>query len=177
MYKGHFPKLGEAVELRPPPFTFRDGEGREVTVRAYGETEGVDEYEALVAMYLDFDPAHRSLGIPPTDERRIRAWLDVILADHCVLAWHDDRPIGQAVLVHDEGASYELAIFLHQDYHGAGIGSRLLPATLTYGKRHGVEHVWLLVERGNRLAVNLYNDVGFAVVDGDGYDVEMALTL
>lgn len=177
MYKGHFPTLGEAVELRPPPFTFTDGAGREIAIRPYGATEGVDEYEALVDMYLDFDPDYRSLGIPPTDERRIRAWLDVILSDHCVLAWHDGRPIGQAVLVHDEGDSYELAIFLHQDYHGVGVGSELLPAMLSYGKAHGVEHVWLLVEWDNRLAVNLYNDVGFAVVDEDGYDVEMALTL
>lgn len=35
----------------------------------------------------------------------------------------------------------------------------------------------LLVERSNRLPVNLYNNVGFAVVDEDRYDVEMALTL
>lgn len=76
----------------------------------------------------------------------------------------------------DEGKSYELAIFIHQDYHGAGVGSHLLPATLTYGKQRGVEHVWLLVERGNRLAVNLYNDVGFTVIN-EGYDIEMALTL
>lgn len=177
MYKGHFPRLGATVELRPPPFSFTDAAGREIAIRTYGSTEGVDEYEALVDLYLAFDPRHRSLGIPPGDERRIREWLDVLLAGHCVLAWHEGRPIGQAVLVEDEGTSYELAIFVHQDYHGAGVGSHLLPATLTYGRQQGVEDVWLLVERGNRLAVDLYNDVGFAVVDDEGYDVRMALTL
>lgn len=62
-------------------------------------------------------------------------------------------------------------------YLGGGIGTELLLATLSYGKQLCVEHVWLPVERGNRLAVNLHNDVGFAVVDDEGYDIEMALTL
>lgn len=177
MYEGHFPTLGHATELRSPPFSFRDEAGREISIRIYGTTEGVDEYRALVDMYLDFDPAYRSLGIPPESERRIREWLDVILDDYCVVAWHDGHPIGQAVLVLDEDGRHELAIFVHQNYVGAGIGSELLPATLSYGKREGVEHVWLLVARGNRRAVNLYNDVGFAVVDDSGYDVEMALSL
>lgn len=143
----------------------------------YGTTPDVDEYRALVDLFVEYDPAHRSLGVPPAGERHVRRWLDVVLEGHCVLAWHDGRPIGMAVLVHDEGARYELAIFVHQDYLGAGIGTELLPATLSYGKQQDVEHVWLLVERGNRLAVNLYNDVGFAVVDDEGYDIEMALTL
>lgn len=94
-----------------------------------------------------------------------------------MLAWHDDRAVGQAVLIEEEPGRCELAIFLHQDYHSAGIGTRLLEATLSYGREHGVEYVWLLVERENRRAVNLYNDVGFSVVETTNYDITMALTL
>jgi GNAT superfamily N-acetyltransferase len=177
VYQGHFPTLGHEAELRCPPFGLVDDAGREITIRKYGSAPAGDDYEALVAMYRDFDPAYRSLGIPPIGEDRIRRWLDVVLGDVCVLACHDGRPIGQAVLVEDGPRSAELAIFLHQDYHGAGIGTALLTATLAVGKRRGLEHVWLLVERDNRLAVNLYNDLGFAVLDDEGPDLEMGLAL
>lgn len=184
MYKGHFPPLSQAAMLRSPPFSFVDDEGREIDVRAYGDGPVQDEYEAIVAMYLDYDPDYRTLGIPPAGESRIRQWQDKILVGHCVLAWHGERVVGQAVLVADGAAesetapeTCELAIFLHQDYHGAGIGTHLTEGLLTYGREHGVEEVWLLVERENRPAVNLYNDVGFVVADRHGYDVEMVLTL
>lgn len=176
MYRGHFPPLGQDTLVEPPPYTFVDHEGREIDVRVYGDGPVEDEYEALVRMYCEFDPTDRTLGIPPTDEERIRQWQDVILQGLCVLAWHGERVAGQAVLVED-GECWELAIFLHQDYHGAGIGTRLTEVLLSYGREQGVEDVWLLVERDNRPAINLYNDVGFAVTDDRGYDIEMALTM
>lgn len=177
MYRGHFPRLGHTFGLREPPFTFVDDADRKISIREYGSTSVAADYEALVEMYLAFDPADRSLGVPPSTELRIRRWLDVVLQDVCVLASHDDRPIGQAVLVDDGPGSAELAIFILQEYHGTGIGTELLEATLAVGKRRGLERVWLLVERDNRRAVNLYVDVGFAVTDASGPDIEMALTL
>lgn len=128
-------------------------------------------------MYLDFDPAFRTLGVPPAGEARVRRWQDRLLAGHCVLAWHGDRVVGQAVLVADGEGSHEFAIFLHQDYHGAGIGTALAEALLTHGRAAGVKEVWLLVERTNRPAVALYTDVGFVVTENLGSDVEMALTM
>jgi GNAT superfamily N-acetyltransferase len=177
MYGGHFPELGTEAGTQPPPLSFRDAKGRDIEVRAYGDGPVDSEYDALLAMYHDFDSAHRSLGIPPVRESRLQEWLDVMVSDYCVLAWHDDRAVGQAVLIEEEPGRCELAIFLHQDYHSAGIGTRLLEATLSYGREHGVEYVWLLVERENRRAVNLYNDVGFSVVETTNYDITMALTL
>lgn len=175
MYAGHFPRLGHESALRPPPVSFRDAAGRELSLRAYDGSG--EDYEALVELYRSFDPEHRSLGIPPRSEPEIREWLDVVLEGHCVVAWHGERAVGQAVLVEDAPGTFELAIFVHQDYHGAGVGTRLLEATLSLGRARGVEHVWLFVERANRPAVNLYRDVGFAVVEELGFDVRMALTL
>lgn len=73
MYKGHFPPLGQEALLRPPPCSFVDRTSREIDVRVYGDGPVEDEFGALVALYLDFDPAHRTLGIPPATEPRIRA--------------------------------------------------------------------------------------------------------
>lgn len=128
-------------------------------------------------MYLDFDPSQRSLGLPPIRERRIREWLDVLLDGDNVLAWDRDKVIGQAVLVDSGEQECELAIFLHQDYHGAGIGTQLTETLLSYGKTRGIRRVWLVVERSNSPAVALYHDVGFTLARSLGHDVEMEIFL
>lgn len=176
MYRGHFPPLGEYHRLREPPLTVHDREDRRIDLRPYGDGPVDDERAALVAMYRDYDPEDRTLGIPPVTPERIDEWQDHILAGHCVVAWHGDRAVGQAVLVPDDG-EYEFAIFLDSAYQGAGIGTHLTEAMLSHGRARGVEDVWLLVERDNRPAISLYRDVGFVVTEDTGYDIEMALSV
>lgn len=177
MYRGHFPPLGERYRVREPPLSFADREGRWLDLQPYGEGPVVDERAALLDLYLGYDPDSRTLGIPPVTPERIEEWQDAMLAGHCVLAWHGDRLAGQAVLVPDDDGSHEFAIFLDEDYRGAGIGTRLTEAMLSHGRASGVGDVWLLVERDNRPAVRLYRTVGFVVTEDTGYDIEMALSM
>ncbi|MFB6295631.1 MAG: N-acetyltransferase family protein, partial [Halobacteriales archaeon] len=148
-------------------------------VRAYGDGPIEEEGEALVAMYTNFDSADRAQGLPPTREPAVRDWLDTLLAGESVnvLAWHDEFVAGHATLVPDEEGAYELAIFVHHQYQGAGIGSRLIRHLLGEGKRRGVERVWLTVERWNTPAVNLYRDVGFETTNAENFELEMGLRL
>lgn len=157
-----------------PPIELEDEEGREITIR---EFEG--DRDALVEMYDDFDPADRAQGIPPVGEERIRDWLDHLLCDDCynVLAIHDDEIVGHSTLVGDDAGDYELAIFVHQDFQGAGIGTDLLEALLGLGERAGIERVWLTVERWNRPAINLYKKVGFETTDAQSFEHEMSIRL
>jgi GNAT superfamily N-acetyltransferase len=158
-----------------PPIDFEDREGREVEVRAYDGSEA--EKEALVAMYVAFDPADRAQGIPPTKEREIRSWLDQILdIGHNVIAWEGDTAAGHATLV-PQGDAHELAIFVLQEYQEAGIGTRLIEGLLGYGAEAGAEEVWLTVERWNQPAVNLYQKIGFEISDAESFELEMALRL
>jgi ribosomal protein S18 acetylase RimI-like enzyme len=173
-----------------PPLSFTDREGREIEIRPYaGEVENGDgeasgdgeaaereEFEAVVEMYADFDPADRAQGIPPATESRVRDWFEGLLEGLNVVAWHDDRAVGHATLVPDE-ETYELAIFVHQDYQRAGIGSKLIRALLGYGRAEGVEKVWLSVERWNHAAVNLYEAVGFETYGAESFELEMGLRL
>jgi GNAT superfamily N-acetyltransferase len=154
-----------------PPLSFTDREGRDVEVRAY---EDGDE-EALVEMYVDFDPADRAQGIPPATESRVRDWVETLTEGLNVIAWHDDEVAGHATLVPDGDDAWELAIFVHQTYQRAGIGSKLIRALLGHGKDNGVEKVWLTVERWNRAAVNLYHEVGFETASSESFELEMAL--
>lgn len=177
----------------PPPRTVTDRENRPIRFVAVGDSFGAagdtpdaagdtldpdEATESLVGMYEAFDPADRAQGIPPSGATRIRRWLDEILtADaHNVVACHDDRAVGHAVLVPaDDG--YELAIFVLADYQGAGIGTELLRTLLGLGAQRGVERVWLSVERWNRAAVALYEKLGFEPSDSRSFELEMAAKL
>ncbi|MFC7097155.1 GNAT family N-acetyltransferase [Halobaculum marinum] len=171
-----------AGPFAPPPLTFEDREGRDIEVRPYppsaeGE-EGEAEFEALVRMYTDFDPADRAQGIPPSREADVRSWLETILGGDGfnVIAWDGDAVAGHATLVQD-GDAYELAIFVLQAYQGAGIGTHLIKALLGHGAANGVEKVWLTVERWNRAAVGLYKKVGFETSDAESFELEMTARL
>ncbi|AFK19583.1 GNAT family N-acetyltransferase [Haloferax mediterranei ATCC 33500] len=159
-----------------PPLSFADKEDRIIEIRAYDGTD--EELEALVEMYDAFDPSDRAQGIPPGREDRIRDWLDNILDDDClnVIAWNGDEVAGHATLVPD-GDAYELAIFVHQTYQRAGIGTRLIKALLGHGRESDVEKVWLTVERWNRAAVGLYKTVGFETSDTESFELEMTIRL
>ena len=165
-----------AGEFPAPPVTFTDGEDRGIEIRAHTDSEA--DHEALVSMYDSFDPADRAQGIPPAGESRIREWLDAILAEDClnVIAWCGDDAAGHATLVPDDDA-WELAIFVHQRYQRAGIGTQLIRGLLGLGQANGVEKVWLTVERWNRAAVTLYEKMGFETSNAESFELEMALRL
>lgn len=158
----------------PPPRQFEDGEDREISIEPYDGT-----FEDVVSMYLDFDPEDRAQGIPPTKEPNIRDWLESILGGNChnVIAWHEGRIVGHATLVPDSEGAYELAIFVLNEYQGAGIGTELLKGLLGYGREQGVERVWLTVERWNTPAIRLYQKVGFEASDAGNFEKRMAARL
>jgi len=158
-----------------PPREVTDREDREITVRRASRAD----IEALVEMYLGFDPEDRAQGIPPTKEENIRDWLETVLGEDTlnVIAWHDEEAVGHVVLVGDDDGGYELAIFVLQEYQGAGIGTALVRTVLGAAQREGVEHVWLSVERWNSPAVALYEKIGFVTTGDERFEKMMALRL
>jgi ribosomal protein S18 acetylase RimI-like enzyme len=162
------------VEQGPSgPATFRDDQGRDIRFRPYEPTAP----DALVGMYADFDPSQRAQGIPPVRTPEIESWLDDVLAGPSMLAWHGDRVVGHVLFVPDGSGGHELAIFVHQAYQGAGIGSRLIRAGLDHAEDRGVTLVWLLVGYGNHRARALYESAGFSVDDPTGSDLRLSRRL
>jgi len=160
-----------------PPLSFVDREDREIEIRPYDGSEV--EFEALVAMYADFDPSDRAQGIPPGKESRVRTWLEGILSEDClnVIAWDGETAAGHSTLVPDGDDDYELAIFVLQAYQEAGIGTHLIESLLGYGATHDIHKVWLTVERWNHPAVSLYEKVGFETTGAESFELEMAIRL
>jgi len=158
-----------------PPREMTDGEGRTIELRRVDS----GDIEALVEMYLEFDPEDRAQGIPPTKEQNIRDWLETVMAEDTlnVIAWHGDSAVGHVVLVGDGEGAYELAIFVLQEYQGAGIGTQLVRTVLGAAESAGIERVWLSVERWNSAAVALYEKIGFETTGDERFEKMMALRL
>jgi len=156
-----------------PPRSFVDKRDREIEI----STVDTADSEALVDMYAAYTDADRAQGIPPRERRDIQSWVDVLLDDGINLAaWHAERAVGHAALLpYDDTA--ELVIFVHPDYHHAGIGSRLIRALLGAGQRADLTHAWLSVQRDNHVAMNLYRSVGFETTERDRSEHEMELDL
>jgi len=158
-----------------PPRTITDREDREIHLRQ----AAVDDREAIVAMYLEFDPADRAQGIPPTGEEQIREWLALLEAEDAlhVIATHEGNVVGHVMLVADNEGAFELAIFVLQAYQGAHIGTELVRTTLGLAQEKGLERIWLSVERWNSPAIALYEKIGFETTGSASFEMEMALRL
>ncbi len=160
-----------------PPQQFGIDDGRTVVIDRISLANG-EVNEELIRMYEDFDSADRAQGIPPIGRREIEQWLELILDEGPdVVARVDNRAVGHATLVPDDAGAFELAIFVHQDFRGRGIGRTLLRTLLGNATATGIERVWLTVERWNTVAINLYESVGFERIDCGSFELEMTLRL
>jgi GNAT superfamily N-acetyltransferase len=160
------PDGGERTDPRQfprPPFRFVDDEGRDIEIRVFD-----DPPDPLFEMYRQMESGDRSQGIPPRGESRLESWAETLTREgKNLVAWHGEDAVGHAVLMHMEGARWELAIFVRSDYQGAHIGSHLIRCLLGYGREEGVETVWLSVERYNDVALRMYESVGFEKLSGE----------
>jgi len=170
-----------------PPESFVDADDRCIEVRGVetgADSTTDDAVEALVGMYLAFDSVDRAQGVPPVGESAVRDWLDSLISEHPtpdsgfnVVAFQNEAAVGHATLVPDGDGSYELAIFVHQDFRNAGIGTTVLELLLGYGEANGATRVWLTVERWNRSAIGVYERVGFETTGAQRFELEMSIRL
>jgi ribosomal protein S18 acetylase RimI-like enzyme len=156
-----------------PPFTHTDTERREIEVRRYQQSD----FDDLVTMYDTFASDQRTQGTPPLKTDDIRAWLSDILDGVNAVAICENQLIGHVSFVPDEAGRHELAIFVHQNYQQAGIGSRLLAGGLGLAKQQGVDYVWLSVEKSKRYQQRFYNCAGFTTDGPMGIAYRMSRTL
>lgn len=112
----------------------------------------------LLAMYQSFEPRPVSLGLPP--RIHIDEWIDRLTPSPNFLAFTGQKLVGHAVLCPD-GTSAEVAVFVHQDYRGQGIGRRLLETLVGEARRMGMHSVWGMTQLDNVPLLRLARSVGF----------------
>jgi len=135
---------------------------------------------ALEAMYTDFEPKRAAQGLPPDSPERLRAWLDRVLPRgiHLVVEV-GGRVLGHVMLIPMEGATTELANFLHQSIRNRGIGTALNRLAAEIAREAGYCRLWLSVEPSNRAAIRSYQNAGFRQLPGSLWapEIDMALDL
>lgn len=114
--------------------------------------------EALAAMYLSFEPKGESLGLPPRKDPQ--RWLDSLAGYPNFVAVAEGRLVGHSVLC-TGGPSAEIAVFVHQDCRGRGLGKRLLRAMIDEARRENVQRVWGVTELDNIPMLRLAHSLGF----------------
>ena len=163
-----------ADDFPAPPRTDRDRSGREITY-AIADDADMDD---IVEMYRDFDPADRTMGLPPATETQLRGWLDRFVDDGwSLVAEVDSTVVGHAGVTPGDAVAPHLVVFVADEAQGRGIGSELIRQLVAYAAERGHETLVLTVEAGNDAAITVYDNVGFDVVERLGGELEMHLSL
>ena len=143
--------------------TVRLKDGREVAIRPLTAEDNEKIYEMFKAMS---EEALR-WGMPPYTRERIERWMRNIENLIILGAEHERRLIGYAQI--GKGSQPRrigtagLAIYLHQDYQGAGLGTEMTGLLLEAAEEHGVHKVNLDTVADNEAAIRLFEKMGFEV--------------
>lgn len=152
-------------------------------VDKYGEPILIRPAEAgdrqpLFDFYADYPDEHRSMLLPPRDERELDRWLDRLLdRGRNLLAFHEGELIGHVLYSPREASEPELLVFVDEAYHGRGIGTELCQQVVAYAADDGHQAITLRVQRGNDAAILVYRRLGFRTVEEHPDNVEMRLDI
>ena len=106
-------------------------------------------------------------GNPSYDEAKIDRWMSGAGKGLSLVAIDGDRIVGIAgihvpSLPRVRGIG-DMMIYLHQDFHGVGLGTAMTERLLALAKDKGLHRIGLEVVEDNEAAVRLYKRLGFKV--------------
>lgn len=148
------------VDVLFSPNRFVDSSGNSIHIEDYCGGTPEEVFEALVKMYVVFQPSVHAQEIPPQNKEEINKWLSDIVQEVGVVAWHGNQIVGHAMLIPVED-DHELGIYVHHQYQHEGIGTQLMRVLLGSAQSHGISSMWLTVEDWNEVAIRLYRQMGF----------------
>jgi RimJ/RimL family protein N-acetyltransferase len=132
-----------------------------------------EDRASLLAMYETFEPRGGSLGLPPRDDTE--HWLDSLASYANLLVFADGRLAGHGVLCPEpSNASAEIAVFVHQDFRGQRLGTKLLTRLVDEARAMGLRRVWGMTEPDNLPMLRLAASLGF-VHGSDPYEFTLDL--
>jgi len=106
-------------------------------------------------------------GNPPYDEAKIDRWMSGVGKGLSLVAIDNDKIVGIAgihapSLPRAKGIG-DMMIYLHQDFHGAGLGTAMTEKLLALAKNKGLHRVGLEVVEDNKAAVHIYEKCEFTI--------------
>ncbi len=135
--------------------------------------------ELLLAMYGSFEPLGVAQGLPPRSEEARANWIDQALREEINAGAFSSAGglAGHAFLAAAEPEVAELAVFVHQNFRGRGIGTALVRAVLAAAGKKGLRRVWAQTSSDNVPALRMLKRCGFRSSRFTFPVVEMAIEL
>lgn len=137
-------------------------DGKTVLIRDYQPTDK----EAFIKFYESLSAEALRWAMPPYIRERLESgWLSNLQNLTILIALHENQIVGHAQIfkypnTRRKGVG-DLLIYLHQDFHNKGLGSAMLTELVQQTKREGLHRIGLHVVADNKLAVHLYEKLGF----------------
>lgn len=106
-------------------------------------------------------------AMSPFTQEAIERWLANVANLIPLVATYNDRTVGHAQILkyphpRRKGTS-DLIIYLHQDFHNAGLGLAMLTKLIELAKKEGLHRIGLQVVANNKRTVHLYEKLGFKI--------------
>ena len=138
-------------------------DGRTVSIRP----GTADDKEGILAMFSTMSEEALRWGMPPYTRDRIDRWFASPQDMIGLAAVGEGRIVGWCSIYKQphprrKGIG-DLGIYLHQDFHGAGLGTAMTKQVLALAEEQGMHRIGLEVVEDNRIAVRLYRRAGFRV--------------
>lgn len=124
---------------------------------------GMESCSSLLGFYEEFQPKGVAMGLPPSWTDRRQRWVRYLLTrGRNLTARVDLRLAGHLAMVPVGNGGAEVAIFVHRDFQGRGIGTLLLGAALRCARREeGWSHLTGWVQADNVPVRQLLRRAGF----------------
>ncbi|MFO8015168.1 MAG: GNAT family N-acetyltransferase [Phycisphaerae bacterium] len=156
------------------PYAFVTKRGAPVLITPLDDSRA----EALVAMYLAYEPRNAFWGLPPIRDDACRRWARGMIADglNLVALSMDAGVVGHAALFPMQDDACEMLVVVSPPFQDRGIGTQLARCAVRLAHEVGFCRIWISVEAANRRARHVFRKCGFDdLAWHDEMEVEMAL--
>jgi RimJ/RimL family protein N-acetyltransferase len=141
----------------------RLADDREVVLRLLRS----DDKELLLEMFANMSENALLWSSPPYDEPKIDRWMSGSETGLSLVAHSEDRLVGIAAVYQflrpREKGIGDMMIYIHQNFHGVGLGTEMTNRLLTLARNKDLHRIGLKVVEENKAAVRLYKKLGFAI--------------
>ncbi|MFW9979354.1 MAG: GNAT family N-acetyltransferase [Candidatus Thorarchaeota archaeon] len=143
--------------------TTRLRNGREVVLRLLRP----DDRDSLLSMMSALSNDALRWSNPPYDSAKIDRWMSGAESGLSIVAICEEQLVGISAIYEftrpREKGIGGMMIYIHQDFHGVGLGTVMTENLLVLAKKKKLHRVGLEVVEDNKSAVALYTKLGFKI--------------
>ena len=142
-------------------WTVKIKDGRAVTLRFLVR----EDKEGLLEFFGSMSTEALEWGNPPYTDEVVDRWISNLENMTALVAIHNKCIVGyggisKGTRERRRGVG-DLAMYLHQDFQNAGLGTAMLSRLLNLAEKEGLHRIGLHVIVDNKIAIHLYEKFGF----------------